>query len=148
METLTSFIQILNLNQSFFGYLVFFTVLIFFVSKYLTGPYYLVFLKRQKETEGLIEKALLLQKENEELKKNYDKRFVEWNRRFQNEIKKKQLEALRKGGLQIEAAKKKALVMTQNSKKKLKEQKSQAEAALREQTPELADLLKQKLEGA
>ena len=61
MDALVSIIEVLQINNIVFFYIVFFVVVVMFVSEMLISPYYKMFLMRQNQTQGQIQKAMNMQ---------------------------------------------------------------------------------------
>ena len=145
METLLSIIDILRLDETFFIYFAVFLFLLFVVSRYLIAPYYQVFLARLEQTEGQIKNADKIQKENQELKKEYETRLALLNSKFQKALKEKVSATYRHQQTLMDEARAQAQVLVSQSQKSLNADVKSAKKQLKLLAPELAQQLSQKL---
>ena len=130
MDILISIVQVLQLNSTLFIYLVVFAFFVLFLSKKLMTPYYQLFLERQKQTQGLMQKALDIQKENDLQQKKYEDKLIRFNHQFRQTLQEKKDEIVQNQQTLIEEARSQADVLITNSKKKLIEDFAKAEQEL------------------
>ena len=102
METLHSILQVLQLNQTFFIYLVCFFFFLILVSKGLISPVYNRFLTREGLTKGQILKAEELKKENQVLMEKYEQKVLEYNQKFQKAFQERKEKILQDQTMQVE----------------------------------------------
>ncbi len=145
MDMLFSIIKVLQINEMLGVYLIVFTVMFFFVSKFLMQPYYEKYLARQDRTRGLIEKAKKIQKENEETIKKYEKQLYEFNALFNLHLQKKKTEILETHKKLINETHSQAKVLLEKAKKDFSTQYDRVEKALSQKAPKLARELSLKL---
>ena len=78
-----TFIEALNLNSTFFIQFLIFLSMYPILSRLLIGPYFKVYLLREKKTKNLMQEAEKWQKNQEILKEEYVKKAQQINRDFQ-----------------------------------------------------------------
>lgn len=145
MNTLNSIIQVLQLNSTLFVYLILFAGLIFIVSKMLIAPYYKLFEMQHSHTQGQIQKAQDMQKENDQLQAEYEKLLIQFNDRFQHALQMKKNKIVKQQEVLFNKAQKKARILIQNAQKNIQKEFQIAEQQLKHQTVHLARLLSDKL---
>ena len=141
METLYSVLEVLQLNQTFFIYLVCFFFFLILVSKGLISPVYNRFLTREDLTKGQILKAEELKKENQVLMEQYEQKVLEYNQKFQQALQERKNKILQDQTVQVELAQRQAQEWAKQSKQSLQN----TAVEVRKQLNQTADLLAQKL---
>ena len=141
METLHSILQVLQLNQTFFIYLVCFFFFLILVSKGLISPVYHRFLAREGLTKGQILKAEKLKKENQILMEKYEQKVLEYNQKFQKALQERKNKILQDQTVQVEKTHQQIQKWAEQSRSFFKS----AVVEVRKQLNQTAPLLAQKL---
>lgn len=79
----TTIAEALNLNNTFFIQFLIFLVMYPLLSKLLIGPYFKLYLLREKQTKNLMQEAERWQNKQESLKKKYIEKAQQIDRDFQ-----------------------------------------------------------------
>ena len=138
METLKSVLQVLQMDNTFFVYLGWFVVLLFFISRFLIKPAYNQFLNYENATRGQILKAEDIQKETQALKKEYEQALLEYNQKFQTALNEKQNKSLQNQQVQIQKTQEQARELTLKSKQTFQKDFAMAQKELNQKAPQLA----------
>ena len=145
METLNSILEVLQLNQTFFVYLVCFFVFLILVSKGLISPVYDRFLERESLTKGQILKAEDLKKENQILMEEYEQKVLEYNQKFQKALQEKKEKILQNQTMQVEKAHQQIQEWAEQSRSSFKNAVVEVRKQLDKTAPLLAKQLISKL---
>ncbi|MDE0151481.1 MAG: ATP synthase F0 subunit B [Bdellovibrionales bacterium] len=145
METLNSVIQVLQLNETFFIYLIVFFVFMLSVAHFLLKPYYEKFEAREKQTKGRVLLSTQLQKEEEHLNQEYEKKLVAFHQKFQKELNEKKNQILKTHQVQMDQTRKEAQDKINTALESFQKELAKAEEELGREAPQLAKQLKLKL---
>lgn len=145
METLNSVIQVLQLNKTFFIYLIVFLIFMLFIAQALLKPYYEKFLAQEKQTRGRTLLSTELQKEEEQLNQEYEQRLVAFHQKFQKELSERKNQILQTHQIHINQTHEQAQNKIDDAIKSFQKELTVAEKELEKQAPELAEKLKLKL---
>ena len=138
METLLAVIQVLQLNSSFFIYLIVFSVFLILTDKLLLSPAYKRFLKQESLTKGQVLEFQSLQEKNKELTQEYEQKLIQYNQKIQDILNQKKQELLKKQQKQIEGTQKKAEQTISQTRESLSKEFKQAREQLFRQVPDLS----------
>lgn len=145
METLNSVIQVLQLNETFFVYLVVFFIFMLFTAQFLLKPYYERFLAQEKQTRGRVLLSTQLKKEEEELNQEYEQRLAGFHQKFQKEVNERKNQILKTHQMHIHQTRKQTQDKIAGAIKTFQKELSLAEEELEKSAPKLAENLKLKL---
>ncbi len=145
METLNSVINVLQLNKTFFIYLVVFLIFMLFIAQILLKPYYEKFLAKEKQTRGRTLLSVELQKKEERLTQEYEQRLVSFHQKFQKELNERKNQILQAHQVHINQTREQAQSKIDGAIKFFQKELAVAEEELGKQAPELAEKLKLKL---
>lgn len=145
METLNSVIRVLQLNETFFVYLIVFFIFMLFIAQALLKPYYEKFLAREKQTQGRALLSTQLKKEEEKINHEYEQRLAGFHQKFQKELNERKNQILKTHQIHIHQTRKKAQDKINESIKSFQKQLALAEEELERSAPKLAEDLKLKL---
>ena len=145
METLNSVIHVLQLNETFFVYLVVFFMFMLFIARTLLKPYYEKFLAREKQTQGRVLFSTQLKKEEDQLNKEYEQRLASFHQKFQKELNERKNQILKTHQMHIHQTRKQAQAKIALAMKTFQKELALAEEELEKSAPKLAEDLKLKL---
>ena len=145
METLNSVIHVLQLNETFFIYLVVFFIFMLFIAQVLLKPYYEKFLAREKQTQGRAFLSTQLKKEEDQFNKEYEQRLAGFHQKFQKELNERKNQILKTHQVHIHQTRKKAQDKIDESIKSFQKELTLAKEELEKSAPKLAEDLKLKL---
>ena len=145
METLNSVIRVLQLNETFFIYLVVFFIFMLFIAQVLLKPYYEKFLVREEQTQGRALLSTQLKKEEDQLNKEYEQRLAGFHQKFQKELNERKNQILKTQQVHIHQTRKKVQDKIGESMKSFQKELDLAERELEKSAPKLAEDLKLKL---
>jgi len=145
METLNSIIKVLQLNETFFIYLIVFFTFMLSIAHLLLKPYYERFSAREKQTKGRVLLSTQLKKEEEQLKQRYEQKLVAFHQKFQKELNEKKSQILKTHQVHINQTRKQAQGKIDSALKSFQKELITAEGELEKEAPRLAEKLKLKL---
>ena len=145
METLNSIIQVLQLNETFFIYLVIFFIFMLSMAHLLLKPYCDRFVAREKQTRGRVLLSTQIQKEEEQLNQEYEQKLVTFHQKFQKELNEKKNQILKTHQVHIDQTREQAQDKINATLKSFQKELTKAEEELGKEAPQLAEKLKLKL---
>ena len=145
METLNSIIKVLQLNETFFIYLVIFFIFMLAMAQLLLKPYYERFLAREKQTRGRVLLSNQLQKEEKQINQEYEQKLITFHQKFQKELNEKKNQILKTHQIHVDQTRKQAQDKIDSALKVFQKELIRAEEELEKEAPQLAEKLKLKL---
>ena len=145
METLNSVIRVLQLNETFFIYLVVFFIFMLLIAQTLLKPYFEKFLAQEKQTRGRALLSAQLKKEEEKLHQEYEQRLTAFHQKFQKELNERKTQILKTHQVHIDQTRKQAQEKIDESIKSFQKDLTEAKKELEKEAPKLAENLKLKL---
>ena len=137
----------LGVNQTFFIQLAFFFISYFFVSQFLIKPYRRNLEYRKKNTGGSVDEAAHLNLETERLVGEYQQKAKAQNESAQGIYEKFRAEGQQEEERIISVARKQSQDAIEQTKKKISQELSTARESLRNQVPQLSELIASRVLG-
>ncbi len=132
-------LEALKVDTSLFYQLFVVCVLYGVLSRWVFGPYYEAFLKRQDKTVGGEDRVAGLEREREELYKEYKTQARKLSAQNTEYFHKLQLEAQAECAKSLEVARTNARHYLKTGRERMREQSAQARALLSKEAPALRD---------